>query len=68
MGRLVKSALYSPAEFAIHDLRERISQENSPCDIREQVDEWEHAAERIKKFDPFGMRSYELLRKVEGLK
>ena len=64
MNRLIKSALYSPEEFAMHDVREGISAENSPCDINKNVDPWEHAAERIKKIDPTGSRRYELWLKL----
>lgn len=60
MGRLIKEALYSPKDA---DMR---GENPGPCDWTDYNARWEKAAERIRKIDPHGLKSYKLLCMVEA--
>jgi len=60
MGRLIKAALYSTESKK----RMREDKENAT----EVKAAWERAIEKIRKLDPLGKKSYELLKKIEGVR
>lgn len=63
MGRLIDAALYGNEMVDEHELRDNLSGEgNNPCDV---VDPWKDIGKRIKRYDPYGTRSYALLQQME---
>ena len=72
MDKLIPEVLYSNNNnnsFHEHHIKDLINNEQDvPDDLEDPDSVWEKAADRIKKYDPRGIKAFYLLRELERQK